>query len=150
MPVLVRDPPRPDTSPVVVAPLFRQPDPTREPPPAEQLWHRARTFADPGSHRRCPAAVAFRERLGEVLPRDQPRRPPDRRLVALRERDRLPLVVRTVVAEEQVQPIHREERAARGPGLEARGPLVRDVVAAEPTEGAGIGLVLVRTHHESL
>src|SRR5262252_563760 len=94
--------------------------------------------------------MAFRERLAEVLPQDQPRPALHRRLVALGERDRLALVVGAVVPQLQVEAVRGEDRVVRGAGGEARGHLMADGVALKARERAGVVAVLVGADGERL
>jgi hypothetical protein len=69
----------------------------------------------------------------------------DHRLDPLRERHRLPLVVRPAVAHEHVVGVDREERILRGPGRLRVGRLVFDLGVLEAFQGGSVLGLLIGT-----
>src|SRR5512139_388572 len=93
--------------------------------------------------RRGLVATVLRARLQGVAPHGPDRRPVERPLAPLREGDRLALVVRARVAQQELRQVGREQGVARGAARPRRGGAMADVAIREPGQGPRVGLVLV-------
>ena len=120
----VLDRPRRNPSEVATRQPPRDPDPLGKVPLRKDLPDRERPLDEPQRLRGRPVPPILRAALDVVAPHRPDRRPIERSLPSLRERNRLPLVVRTAVTQQQIRQVHRKERVRRRAGLLRRRRLV--------------------------
>src|SRR5262245_35768397 len=133
---------RADGPVVVLAPAFRERDPSAKKPGPEDVCDLEWSVEQLLEHGRCSSAPFLPPKLDVVPPHQEYRESKRRALPALRPGDRLSPVVRLRVANEKVDQIDLEERIVGVATLLGRSDLV-----CEPTpqkcHGPGIGWMVV-------
>ncbi len=146
----IRDLPGRNQSPVLLFPASRQADPTREEPLRQDPLHAPATGAHPCPHRGCRSRMSLREPFEIVPPHQEHPQPRRRTVAALRERDRLPLVIGTAVADQQVQEVDREQRVTARPRRTRRDRSVDDMQVGHAGDRPRVVLELVSMELEGL